>query len=229
MCFDVISLNNDSKWWVNHLHPQHQWILPVVKSKSYRQKYTSKDLNMATHKKVIVSSFLEGSMRSAVMYRPLCKSMHCVCCEYLIHIHLQVCYSNTILGWKVIDNIQYIQVSELKHIEKGQSSISLLVSLTKSFHISSVKSCQLFIASGSSGSRTLMLACLWAAAQPVRVCDLPGPKLPEGLLKLWGVVGWHVERPHGSSSLLKLLLNLWEIRHFQTSRLTTKWLIKGKD
>lgn len=30
-------------------------------------------------------------------------------------------------------------------------------------------------------------------------CDLPGPRLPEGLLTLWGVVEGHVNCPHGQN------------------------------
>lgn len=40
------------------------------------------------------------------------------------------------------------------------------------------------------GSRTVSTHC---------VCDLPGPRLPEGLLTLWGVVGWYVARLQGEN------------------------------
>lgn len=66
-------------------------------------------------------------MRSAVVYRPLCKSVHWLHCEYLIHLHLHVCYSNTILGEKTVDNIQSLQVSVPKYIRKTRKAELVLV------------------------------------------------------------------------------------------------------
>lgn len=79
-----------------------QWILPVVRSKSYRQKYTSKDLNMATITTVIVPVSRRaawGLLSSTDLYVSRCTG-------YSVNLYL----------------IQYIPVSEPKHIHKTQKA-----------------------------------------------------------------------------------------------------------
>lgn len=130
-----------------------------------------------------------GTMSSTILYGyTVCMS---ICAaylpEYLIHLHLNLCECKR----KLIKflNIQdlLIKESETKKKKivpptKGQLNISVSASLTESFCISPVnQSCWMSVASGSSGSRALMLACsgttrtphsLWAAAKPVHTASV---------------------------------------------------------